>query len=306
MQVFLNRTNPNNCRIGLTFFVSHNYTNYALVEDLYYNDSYEMADHSVDHREPTTWWKNATIEEWTHEIMDQKAILEKWGNIPGDAIKGFRAPFLVTSENEIKVLYDNKFTYEASMGTGKMYWPFTLDYKSPICDDPATCPENSYPGLWLIPNIFYQQKSGYPCSMLDACTSPQSEDDWFNFLMDNFNNHYKGNRAPYGLYAHSAWFYYGPQRTNAMIKFLDTVGSMNDVYIVTHSQLIEWVRDPTPLSEIKDFKPWQCPSRPKARCSYTNPMCSKTYPGNNILNTCTTPCPQCYPHYGDPNGDCKK
>ena len=31
-----------------------------------------MADHSVDHREPTTWWANATVDEWTHEVMDQK------------------------------------------------------------------------------------------------------------------------------------------------------------------------------------------------------------------------------------------
>jgi len=304
-KVFEERKNPNGCPVSLTFFVSHNYTDYALAEDLYYNASYEIADHSVDHREPTTWWENATQEEWTHEIMDQKEILMKWGNIPADTIKGFRAPFLVTSENELMSLYSKNFTYEASMGTQDLYWPFTLDYKSPICNKPATCPENSYPGLWLVPNIWYEQKNGLPCSMLDACTSPQTEQDWLQFFVDNFNKHYK-NRTPFGLYAHSAFFYFGPQRAAALNAFLDKLKGMDDVYIITHSQLLDWVRNPTPLDKIKDFVPWQCPKRPVPRCSYQKPNCQKVYPvgtGQMTLKTCTTPCPPNYPHYGDPNGN---
>ena len=298
-KAFFNRTNPNGCEIGLTFFVSHNYTNYALVEDLFFGHGYEMADHSVDHREPTTWWENATIDEWTHEIMDQKTILQKWGNVEA---KGFRGPFLVTSENEINVLHTNKFLYEATMGTETNYWPFTLDYKSPICNSPATCPVNSYPGLWLVPNILYKQSSGYPCAMLDACTAPQSEQEWIDFFMENFNAHYNDNRAPFGIYAHSAWFYYGPQRLSALSAFLDKLGAMKDVYIVTHTQMLEWVMHPTPLDKIADFEPWKCPPRPPPRCNYKTPSCHKSY-GDETMNSCTTPCPPKYPHYGDPDGN---
>lgn len=304
-KVFAERKNPNGCPVSLTYFVSHNYTDYSLVEDLYYNGSYEMADHSVDHREPTTWWKNATLEEWTQEIVDQRDILMKWGNIPNNTIKGFRAPFLVTSENELEALYLSNFTYEASMGTRDMYWPFTLDYKSPICADPATCPDKSYPGLWLVPNILYEQKDGSICAMLDACTYPKSEQDWLDFFMDNFNGHYK-NRAPFGIYAHSAWFYFGSERAAALNAFLDKVLAMDNVYIVTHSQLLDWVRNPTPLDKIKDFAPWQCPKRPSPRCSYEQPGCQKSYSvgtAQRNFRTCTTPCPPNYPQYGNPYGN---
>ena len=112
-KVFNERKNPNGCPIGLTLFVSHNYTDYALVEDLYYSQGYEIADHSVTHREPTDWWNSATNEEWTHEIMDQKSILNKWANVPLSSVRGFRGPFLVTSETELRVLHDNKFYYDA-------------------------------------------------------------------------------------------------------------------------------------------------------------------------------------------------
>ena len=190
-----------------------------------------------------------------------------------------------------------------------MYWPFTLDYKSPICNEPATCPENSYPGLWLIPNILYKQKNGFICAMLDACTSPQTEQEWVDFFMDNFNKHYNGNRAPFGIYSHSAWFYYGSQRMNAMNAFLDKLANMTDVYLVTHAQLIQWMRSPTPISQLKDFSPWKCSERPAPRCSYKNPTCRKTYTSDQTLQdfvSCTSPCPSCWPRYGDPRGNCTK
>lgn len=302
-KVFNERKNPNGCPIGLTLFVSHNYTDYALVEDLYYSSAYEIADHSVTHREPVEWWNDANYDEWTHEIMDQKTILNKWGNVPLDSIQGFRGPFLVTSETELKVLHDNKFSYDASMGSPTPYWPFTLDYKSPMCISPATCPTESYPGLWIVPNLVYRQKSGFPCAMLDACTDPKTEQDWINFFMDNFNAHYNGNRSPFNIYSHSAWFFLGPERASAYNAFLDKIASMKDVYVVTHSQMLDWVRSPTPLSKIADFEPWHCPAHPAPSCSYQSPMCHKVYSDQSQLSTCTTPCPPNYPQYGNPAGN---
>lgn len=302
-KVFNGRKNPNGCPIGLTLFVSHNYTDYALVEDLSFDYGYEMADHSVTHREPIDWWKSATYDEWTHEIMDEKAILYKWGNVQPELIKGFRAPFLATTETELKVLHDNKFTYEASMASQTPFWPFTLDYKSPLCNSPATCPVESYPGLWIIPGLYYKQKSGYPCAMLDACTDPKTEQDWIDFFMDNFNAHYNGSRSPFGIYSHSAWFFQGPERANAYNAFLDKLATMNDVYIITHAQALAWVQNPTPLSKIVDFTPWQCPVRPNPRCDYKSASCHKVYPDQSQLNSCTVPCPPHYPQYGNPDGN---
>ena len=300
-KVFNGRKNPNGCPIGLTYFVSHNYTDYTLVEHTYHVDLAEIADHSVTHRPPTTWWEDASEEEWTHETTDQRSILSYWGGIPEAEIRGFRSPFLATSETELKVLHENGFQYEASMVTDTNYWPFTLDFKSPICNSPATCPDEAYPGLWLVPNRVYQQSNGIPCSMLDGCTVPTTEEEWFKFFEDNFDVHYKKNRSPFGIYSHSAWFYLSTEKAPAMIKFLDKLAAMDDVYIVTHSQMLAWVRNPTSLAKIHDFEAWKCPSRPKPRCEMDSPGCFKTYPGGT-LKTCTTPCPPNYPGYGDPEG----
>ena len=297
------RKNPNGCPIPLTFFITHNYTDYALTEDLF-SEGHEAADHSVTHREEP-WWLNATVAEISKEVVDMQTILLAWANIARSNVTGFRVPNLATSENEIQALYENKFTYECSMTTPTMYWPFTLDYKSPICTKPATCPENSYPGLWILPNIQYKQKSGLNCVMLDACTDPTTEEEWLEFLLNNFNTHYNGNRAPFGLYAHSAWFFFPNQgRLEALEAFLDKILSMQDVYIVTQSQMLAWVRSPTPLSKVKAFQPWQCPKRPAPRCSYTNEKVCP-YPGQHYLRSCVETCPPCWPNIGDPYGTCK-
>ena len=65
------RKNPNGCDIKGTFYVSHQYTNYAMVQKLW-NQGHEIAVHSITHRGPEEWWgKNATIEDWFDEMVGQ-------------------------------------------------------------------------------------------------------------------------------------------------------------------------------------------------------------------------------------------
>ena len=40
--------------------------------------------------------------------------------------------------------------------------------------------------------------------------------------------------------------------------FIQNMLIKNDVYFVTMSQAIAWMKDPTPLDKIKTFKPWSC------------------------------------------------
>lgn len=64
-------------------------------------------------------------------------------------------------------------------------------------------------------------------------------------------------RAPFPLYYHAAWFT-TPHHKEGFEAFLDTIVSMDDVWLVTNWQAIQWVRDPTPLDRIKSFKPFGC------------------------------------------------
>lgn len=75
--------------------------------------------------------------------------------------------------------------------------------------------------------------------------------------MSTFINEISNLRAPFGLFYHAAWFTQ-PHHKAGFIKFLDAINSMNDVWIVTNSQALQWVRDPTPLSRINAFQPFQC------------------------------------------------
>lgn len=104
-------------------------------------------------------------------------------------------------------------------------------------------------------------------------------------------------RAPFGLFYHAAWFTQ-PHHKEGFIKFLDTINAMNDVWIVTNWQALQWVRDPTPLSRMNSFQPFQCnyQDRPK-RCN--NPkVCNLWHKsGVRYMRTCQ-PCPDRYPWTG--------
>lgn len=65
------------------------------------------------------------------------------------------------------------------------------------------------------------------------------------------------HRAPFGLFYHAAWFT-TPHHKEGFIAFLDTITAMDDVWLVTNWQSLQWMRDPTPLSRVKSFGPFQC------------------------------------------------
>ena len=49
-----------------------------------------------------------------------------------------------------------------------------------------------------------------------------------------------------------------PHHKEGFELFLDTITVMEDVWLVTSWQAIQWMRDPTPLSNINSFPPFQC------------------------------------------------
>lgn len=128
--------------------------------------------------------------------------------------------------------------------------------------------------------VMWQDLNGGRCSMGDACSNPPDSDGVVKMLMKNFDRHYGTNRlnkkkyikgkncfelillffpsrAPFGLFYHAAWFTQ-PHHKEGFIKFLDIINGMNDVWLLTNWQALQWVRDPTPISRINSFQPFQC------------------------------------------------
>jgi hypothetical protein len=172
-----------------------------------------------------------------------------------------RAPFLSIGGNKMfKMLHDFNFTYDSSMPVYENRppsWPYTLDYKIfHDCMIPP-CPTKSYPGVWEVPMVMWQDLNGGRCSMGDACSNPADAENVSKMIMKNFDRHYTTNRAPFGLFYHAAWFTQ-PHHKEGFIKFLDTINAMKDVYIVTNWQALQWVRDPTPIHRMNSFQPFQC------------------------------------------------
>ncbi|XP_053697662.1 mucin-5AC-like [Sabethes cyaneus] len=290
------RVNPNGCPITATFYVSHEWTDYSQVQNLY-ADGHEMASHTVSH----SFGEAFSPKKWAREVAGQREILSAYGGVKLEDVRGMRAPFLSIGGNKMfKMLYDFNFTYDSSMPVYENRppsWPYTLDYKIfHDCMIPP-CPTKSYPGVWEVPMVMWQDLNGGRCSMGDACSNPPDVDGVYKMIMKNFERHYTTNRAPFGLYYHAAWFTQ-PHHKEGFIQFLDTINSMKDVFIVTNWQALQWVRDPTPMSRMNSFQPFQCnySDRPK-RCN--NPkVCNLWHKsGVRYMRTCQ-PCPEIYPWTG--------
>ncbi|XP_032307392.1 uncharacterized protein LOC6497677 isoform X7 [Drosophila ananassae] len=290
------RSNPNGCPLRGTFYVSHEWTDYGMVQDMY-SDGHEMASHTVSH----SFGEQFSQKKWTREIAGQREILAAYGGVKLSDVRGMRAPFLSVGGNKMyKMLYDSNFTYDSSMPVYENRppsWPYTLDYKIfHDCMIPP-CPTRSYPGVWQVPMVMWQDLNGGRCSMGDACSNPSDAEGVTKMIMKNFERHYTTNRAPFGLFYHAAWFTQ-PHHKEGFIKFLDAINAMPDVWIVTNWQALQWVRDPTPISRINSFQPFQCDysDRPK-RCN--NPkVCNLWHKsGVRYMKTCQ-PCPDIYPWTG--------
>ena len=150
----------------------------------------------------------------------------------------------------------------------------------------------------------WEDLNGGRCSMGDACSNPTDEEGVYKMLMMNFKRHYNSNRAPFGLFYHSAWFTSSHHR-RGFIKFLNEINSLKDVFFTTNWQMIRWMRDPTPLSKINSFEPWKCDKLTKRGtsdpisdpCHHPNVCNVRHESSSRFMKTCQA-CPSFYPWVG--------
>ena len=81
------------------------------------NQGHEIAVHSITHRSPESWWeKNATIEDWFDEMVGQANIINRFGGVKMEDIRGLRVPFLKLGWNrQFLMMNEFGFVYDASL-----------------------------------------------------------------------------------------------------------------------------------------------------------------------------------------------
>ncbi|OXA50613.1 Chitooligosaccharide deacetylase [Folsomia candida] len=255
-----NRKNPNGASISATFFITHEYSNYSLVHDLY-RKGHEIALHSITHTTTTQYWAN----------MNESGGLTWECSRPTYT---YRKPGL---------------------------WPYTNDFRSIQDCQIAPCPDEAFPGFWTVPMLDFIGDDGFPCAMVDECTPvPKTQQDTFSLLLRNFNDLYTTNRAPMGVFTHSAWLI-GPvdrpefaERMAGYLQFLDHLGSLPDVYMVSVSQALEWVKNPTGVADIDTFQPWAPKPEATNNCVFPRNCRYDNSTWERFMSACV-PCPLNYP-----------
>nr|XP_004931841.2 chitin deacetylase 1 [Bombyx mori] len=298
------RKNPNGCPLKATFFVSHPYTNYRHVQKLW-NDGHEIAVNSVTHRGPEEWWsKNATVEDWFDEMVGEANIINRFGRIHMEDFRGMRVPYLSVGWNrQFLMMQEFGFVYDATIVAplnDPPFWPYTLDHKIPhsCTGKNQYCPTRSYASLWeMVINPLVKGEN--TCAILDNCPFIQTGDDVYDALINNFKRHYLTNRAPFGIHLSSTWL-----RNNeylvAFKNFLNELQKLPDVYFVTYKEILDWIKRPTPVVQLKKFQPWQCKGRhfreAEIACAKPNTckLPSKVLEHDKYMITCTE-CPRSYP-----------
>ncbi|KAF8079249.1 hypothetical protein FPV67DRAFT_1404049 [Lyophyllum atratum] len=271
-QFLAHRKNPNGCPPKMTYFTSLNYTNYTLVTDWYVAGN-EIGDHTMTHvGKPSA-----------DEINGNLIALNSLAGIPLASISGFRAPFLDYSAETLKLLAAAQFTYDSSAAASTpvtdpntdAYWPYTLDYgmANNCLAVPGTCKgEPKLPGFWEIPMyaFFDDRGAAGPHLMdpwLDSANGGAKVNDsaTLAYMKKTFTDHYNANRQPIGLYTHPihvSLSYPGLSTSKSTVDminaFLDWAQEQQNVWIVSNEQLLAWVRNPVPVSQLDSFAPLRC------------------------------------------------
>ncbi|XP_011064867.1 PREDICTED: uncharacterized protein LOC105152345 [Acromyrmex echinatior] len=306
------RLNPNNCPLRGTFFISHEYCNYNMVQSLAH-DGHEIATETISLQKGL---EDKGYEEWVGEMIGMREILKHFSNISTGEVVGMRAPYLKPGRNtQYKVLEDFGYIYDSSIGISPLkvpIWPYTLDYKIPHECKAGTCPTKSFQGIWELPlNAHYVESyEGGHCPYLDQCVLHNHDpEEVFDWLQEDFNRYYEQNRAPYMMPFHTNWFQI-KELERGLSKFLDWVVTLPDVYFVTATQALTWMTDPKPIKALHNFEGWSC----KKKENLPGPPCNNPHkcaldfkpPESNFtttryMETCRE-CPNKYPWLGDSKG----
>jgi peptidoglycan/xylan/chitin deacetylase (PgdA/CDA1 family) len=259
-------------------------------------DGHEIGNHTVTHL-PEHGGREWDEKKWQPEIEDCSKFLTSNGVVAAEDLIGFRTPYLEYSEGTLANVEKLGFHYDASIEEGyeegqdgtNAYWPYTLDEKSPGHEvqlswgaDAVVKPIELHPGLWELPvyALFvpadlrgemkkrqdWFDEAGGQITGFDYNVWAKSEWGGFQMKQDEalatlkhtFDQHYKGNRAPFLFGAHTGEYVdsfdsstggttTAEERRATIEAFLDYVLSKPGVKVVPYADVLRYMRNPKPL-----------------------------------------------------------
>ncbi|KAG2227562.1 hypothetical protein INT45_002247 [Circinella minor] len=198
------------------------------------------------------------------EITSCRTALNTYGGIPKNKIQGFRAPFLNFTSQTLDILKKQNFIYDSSSTSASIipdhvYWPYTLDHgmaNNHYCSSGSTTGELlcdiKIPGLWEIPmHTVLDKTTGIP-QLMDVYMAG-SPNDVFQWNMDTFNNHYNGTHL-----TNYPGLPDSKPKLDGLMSFIQSIANKQDVWFVTNQQLLQWMKNPVKVSELKNQNYLQC------------------------------------------------
>ncbi|RZB40330.1 chitin deacetylase, partial [Asbolus verrucosus] len=296
--LLFDRKNPDGNPITATFFVSHEYTDYSRVQELYVR-GFEIGDNSITKSSLSEYWKNATEDTLKQEFGGQRTIISHFANIPDGDIVGVRTPQLqIEGDISINAYVASGLQYDSSWTSRStsLLFPYTLDYlSSQECRTGTTCPTESHPGFWVAPIINIQGKNNIECNSLVTCFYDGTADEIAAWLLSQVERVRNSNRAPMTLMLSSAYFRSVDNSVEGFQKFLDGLGS--DVFLVSVKEIIEWVKNPVTVDLFKTATPERT-----ANCNNPTNCLLTNADGNVRYMVSCVQCPEVYPWLGNPLG----
>lgn len=122
-------------------------------------------------------------------------------------------------------------------------------------------------------------------------------DEIKTWMIQQFEDYFNSNRAPLNLMINSAWFILTENSLEGYIGFLDYLAGKPEVFLVSHEEVLNWMKAPVPLSEYT--------TTIKDRNSACEPItCELPFGDTEIryMRSCT-PCPNEYPWVENPSGN---
>lgn len=252
----LKETNPNGCQARGSFYIEDDFSNYAVVHDLF-KAGHEIGINSLNGKTPFDW-----------DSM-YKGVLSKLASagIDSKEIHGTRVPRLEVGGNKQfigmnanNIMYDTSCVNVQYSTNATLLWPFTNDVMPvPTCDI-GKSPSLEFPGSWefMLADLKW---NGSPCATPSGCTAYglRTQKDAFDLFYQAFKDHRADNKAPFMIIIDPA-FALQEQFMAGAAEFLQYIRAVykDDTWIVTAYQALQWIQNPTTLDKLADFVPWKC------------------------------------------------